>query len=179
MRYATPTLKRLALGMLALFLLLMAAEVMARRGGGRGGSRGGGRSFHGGHVGHTRMGPASGGSFASRPVTRAQTTSRPSTLAPKVDWPRPRPDVPPAVRHERREEVREEIRDDHWDYYHHRRHRIVVGTVYEASDFSSDYCEATVVVDNVNYYQCEGTWYKRAYSGGSVTYVVVDGPGRD
>jgi hypothetical protein len=34
-------------------------------------------------------------------------------------------------------------------------------------------------VADVIYYQCDGVWYRRAYSGGSVTYVVVDGPTRD
>jgi len=174
MRNTRPSLKVVALGTLVLFFLLVAAEVMARRGGG--GRRSG---HHMGQARHTRMGPASGGSFSSRAAPRQSvTTSRARPPAPEIgrDRPRPNPAVPPAVRHERRKEIREEIHEEHWDRYHHRRHRIAVGTVYVASDFSSEYCEATVVVDNVTYYQCENIWYKRAYSGGSVAYVVVDRP---
>ena len=178
MRYSTSTLRVVTLGTMALFFLLVAAEVMARRGGGRGG--GGGHRM--GHASHSRMGPASGGSFSSRATTRPSvTTSRPRPTSPEIrrDRPRTHSTVPPVVRHERREEIREEVHEEHWDHYHHRRHLVVVGTVYASSDFSTGYCEATVVVDNVTYYQCEEVWYKRAYSGGNVTYVVVDGPARN
>jgi hypothetical protein len=92
--------------------------------------------------------------------------------------------VPPEERQERREEIREkrqerreEIRDEYWDDYHYHRHRVAVGTVYTYSDFSPEYCEASVVMSGVTYDQCDGVWYKRAYSGGVVTWVVVDGPG--
>ena len=92
----------------------------------------------------------------------------------------------------RREELRDEIRyreiheeryeeryDDYWDYWDHRRHRVAVGTVYEVSDFDDEYCEATVVVDRVTYYSCDGVWYRQAYSGGTVNYIVVGGPRSD
>jgi hypothetical protein len=32
------------------------------------------------------------------------------------------------------------------------------------------------VVNGVTYYSCGPTWYKRGYSGGSVTYIVVNAP---
>ncbi len=35
---------------------------------------------------------------------------------------------------------------------------------------------ATVVAGGVTYYQCGATWYSQAYSGSSVTYVVVSPP---
>ena len=76
-----------------------------------------------------------------------------------------------------RDEYRhEEIYDDYWDYRHHRRHYVEVGTVYTTWDFDDDDCEATVSAEDVTYYRCDEVWYKRAYSGGTVTYVVVDGP---
>ena len=80
----------------------------------------------------------------------------------------------------RRDEIRdeyrrEEIYDDYWDYYDYD-YRVEVDTVYTTSDFNDYDCEATVIVDGVTYYGCDGVWYKRAYSGGRVVYVVVEGP---
>ena len=34
----------------------------------------------------------------------------------------------------------------------------------------------TVVVGGTTYYQCESTWYIRAYSGGQVAYAIVNPP---
>ena len=83
-------------------------------------------------------------------------------------------------RHEERQERREEIRDERRDHYREQLRREEVGTTYYESDyFDDDYCEASVVVDGITYYGCEGVWYRRAYAGGSVTYVVVDGPGSE
>ena len=76
----------------------------------------------------------------------------------------------------RREAIRREEREEYWDHWEDRRYRRAVGTVYTTSDFYEDDCEATLIVDNVTYYSCDGVWYQRAYSGGTVTYVVVDGP---
>jgi gas vesicle protein len=74
---------------------------------------------------------------------------------------------------EAHEDRREEIRDEHWDHW--RQHEDL-GTVYTEWDFSDEDCEASIVVDGVTYYGCDGVWYRRAYSGGTVTYVVVEGP---
>ncbi len=35
---------------------------------------------------------------------------------------------------------------------------------------------SAIVVDGVTYYHCGPTWYSRAYTGGNVTYVVVNPP---
>jgi len=184
MRHTVITFKIVVVVTMALFSLLLVAEVMARGGGGGGGGRGG-RGHHGGH---SRMGPARGGSFSARPRTSSSTTSRPTkTLRDtRRDPSRPVPDVPPKAvdekrpddlqRHKRRHD---EIKDEHWDRYHDRHDRRVVGTVYRGDDFSTDYCEASVAVSGVTYYQCENTWYKRAYSGGDVRYIVVDAPARN
>jgi hypothetical protein len=181
MRFPRIGLKILVIATLTLFFLVVVAEVMARRGGGRGGGRG--QSM--GRTSYTRVGPASGGSFVSRPTTRYNrppvsrpaVNNRPATARPR---PRPLPVVPPEERQEKREEIREkrqerreEIRDKYWDDWHH---GVAIGTVYTTSDFDAGYCEASVIVEGVTYYQCDGVWYKRAYAGGTVTYVVVDGP---
>lgn len=77
---------------------------------------------------------------------------------------------------EARENAREDIRDERWDHWHDHDN---LGTVYTEYDFSYDDCEASIVRDEVTYYSCDGVWYKRAYSGGTVTYVVVDRPASD
>lgn len=52
-----------------------------------------------------------------------------------------------------------------------------IGTAISASAFHALPCTATtVVVSGVTYYQCGTTWYSQAYSGGDVTYVVVETP---
>lgn len=37
----------------------------------------------------------------------------------------------------------------------------------------------TMLVDGISYSDCDGVWYQPAYSGGDVTYVVVDPPPGD
>ena len=77
---------------------------------------------------------------------------------------------------EERQERREE-RDEQRERWRENRRREEVGTTYYYGDYWGDeYCEASVVVDGITYYQCEGVWYRRAYSGGEVAYVVVEGP---
>ena len=79
---------------------------------------------------------------------------------------------------ERKEDLRrEEIRAEYWDDWDHSRYRVDVGTVYwsDSSDDDDDSCEVFVGTDGVTYYRCGGTRYRRAYSGGSVTYVDVGG----
>ena len=54
---------------------------------------------------------------------------------------------------------------------------VAVGTAITASAFSAQTCTpTTVVVGNVSYYSCGGTWYTRQYQGGNVTYVMVNAP---
>ena len=74
---------------------------------------------------------------------------------------------------DKHEQAREEIRDTHWDHWYDYDDR---DTVYEEYDFNYEDCEASIVRDGITYYSCDGVWYKRAYSGGTVTYVVVDRP---
>jgi hypothetical protein len=45
------------------------------------------------------------------------------------------------------------------------------------SAFHTLNCATTkTVVNGVTYYGCGGTWYNRRYSGGQVTYIVVNPP---
>lgn len=109
----------------------------------------------------------------SRPSTRPQT--RPSQ-------PRPIPEVSQDERADRRAELRERQEDrrkEMRDEYRDRRRYEELGTTYTSDYWDDDYCETEVVVDGVTYFGCDGVWYKRAYSGGSVTYVVVEGPRSD
>ena len=72
-----------------------------------------------------------------------------------------------------RKEYAEMVRDERkWD-----RDRYRVGYVMTASSFRTLSCSSTpIYVNGVSYYQCGSSWYNRAYSGGSVTYVVVNAP---
>jgi hypothetical protein len=52
-----------------------------------------------------------------------------------------------------------------------------IGTTITASAFAALPCTSTTIVaGGVTYYQCGTTWYQPAYSGGGVTYVVVNPP---
>lgn len=99
-------------------------------------------------------------------------------------------------RQENRQQYREGAREDWQDYYddHYHGHwdspwgyaavgaaavtaAYAIGTVVTASTFATLPCTpTTVVVGGVTYYQCGPTWYSQAYSGGDVTYVVVEAP---
>jgi hypothetical protein len=53
----------------------------------------------------------------------------------------------------------------------------VVGTTLTVASWNALTCTRTsVIVDDVTYYSCGGTWYQPAYSGDSVTYIVVNAP---
>ena len=214
MRITRPFKIALTLAALTLFLFTVAAESMARGpGGGRGGGPRGGGPRGGPRMGgmhHHRMGPASGGSFASRPGARShgrsyrqrppmRSTSPRSTVhstsprsALRPDERSPRPLQPTAVPppadeiQEKREKIdrrdaarHQKRRDEHWDNWRYRRYREELGTTYSSDYFDDDDCEVEVVRDGVTYYECDGVWYQRAYSGGTVNYVVVEGPRSD
>ena len=52
-----------------------------------------------------------------------------------------------------------------------------VGTMINAANYSALPCTPTTVVANgITYSQCGSTWYQPTYSGGDVTYVVVNAP---
>ena len=251
---------------LATILLTVSTETMAPPGGGAPGGFGGapgGFGSPGGfghrtgkHTRHNRIGPASGGSFTSRPATRRDGRSAPkratrtSMAAPQSkpgsskrldktqlkrqeikksyadqrakardrhtnerqrirnnharqrqqagdsyanlrrqipevrDEPLRLEDEHPPERtgeahedlREAREDASEKVRNEHWDRWHDHDD---LGTVYTDYVFSDEDCEASIVVDGITYYSCDGAWYKRAYSGGTVTYVLVERPARD
>jgi hypothetical protein len=81
-----------------------------------------------------------------------------------------------------RREFRQDAYDEHHDHYSYNewyedRWKYAVGASLTMAVFSSLTCTTTiVVVSGMTYYNCGPTWYNRAYSGGSVTYVVVGTP---
>jgi len=90
-------------------------------------------------------------------------------------------------RQDDRMDYREDAREDWQDYYDDRywdhwrggsgfAAGVAIGTAISAASFSSLSCSKTVTLAGATYYNCGTSWYKRAYSGGSVTYVVVNPP---
>jgi len=62
-----------------------------------------------------------------------------------------------------------EFYEDRWKY--------ALGASLTAATFRALTCTpTTVIVGGVSYYQCGSSWYNRAYSGGSTTYVVINAP---
>ncbi|MDJ0810842.1 MAG: hypothetical protein QNJ01_12145 [Desulfobacterales bacterium] len=120
-----------------------------------------------------------------RPTTQPPT--RPSQPLPPSEPPSQEQLENRAELREKRDQRREKQREDRREEWRRRRHREALGTTYsydywddDAYDYwDDDYCEAEVVVDGVTYFQCDGVWYRRAYSGGTVDYVVVEGPRAD
>jgi len=75
-------------------------------------------------------------------------------------------------RRENRGNVRDERREWHEDRWRRHRARHITRAA-----FRSLSCRSTViVVGNVTYYSCGGTYYERVYQGGEVVYVVVTAP---
>jgi hypothetical protein len=53
----------------------------------------------------------------------------------------------------------------------------VIGSVITAASWNAMTCtRSSIIVDGVTYYSCGDAWYQPTYSGGSVTYIVVDAP---
>jgi hypothetical protein len=84
---------------------------------------------------------------------------------------------------EDRQDFRQEVYNDHEEWhsdnheYYDDAWRYAVGATLTAATFSALTCASrTVVIDGATFYNCGPTWYNRAYSGGSVTYVVVTAP---
>ncbi|GKT10792.1 hypothetical protein [Desulforhabdus sp. TSK] len=104
------------------------------------------------------------------------------------------------VRSQRQQEVteRQKGRQDYYDdHYHHHDDdwddwggwgyvaagaavvagAYAVGTIINAATYSTLSCTpTTVVVNGITYSQCGTTWYQPTYSGGDVTYIVVNPP---
>lgn len=76
-------------------------------------------------------------------------------------------------RHKRRYEERKDFRDD----VRRDRRRWRVGTSLTAAAFRNLSCRSEVIViGHVTYYRCGGSWYRRVYTAGTVTYIVVEVP---
>jgi hypothetical protein len=81
-------------------------------------------------------------------------------------------------RRDKRQDYRNEYHDDRNEFYDDWRH-YGVGTSITVVTFDSLSCTTTSTsVGGVTYYDCGGVWYNRVYSGGSVSYIVVNGPSR-
>ena len=79
-------------------------------------------------------------------------------------------------RYQDRREYRDDYYDDRREWVEDRQ-RLRVGAYLTASAFGAMSCSPTiVVVGGIQYSQCGGGWYQRAYRGGSVTYIVVNAP---
>jgi len=81
------------------------------------------------------------------------------------------------VRKERKEWYEDNSGWHNYNEWYDDRRRWAIGTAVTASAFRSLSCaSSTVVVNGVTYYNCDNTWYNRAYRGGNVTYIVVNAP---
>jgi len=184
---------------LSIFIMLIFiaidTDARGRGGGGRGGhsmSRGGGHSG-----GFSRSSASSHGSMRGRSASRPSAGRSSSRDRGGRDRPETRPDRPDRGdnisdrqndrqdaardRQNDRQDAARDIHDDREDWYDDRRRRvataIVIGSVISAASWNSMSCARTsVVVDGITYWSCDGAWYQSSYSGGSVTYVVVDAP---
>jgi hypothetical protein len=139
-------------------------------------------------------GPAGGGAFSSRPAPQPQATpsyrthTSPDTINRAKTEGQKSPSVQqPTVSAQGGQSTGQNVRaqqekpgeygkENYWDHWHHRRHRVALGTVYTQDEFREMRCQSPTVVDGVNYYNCGGVWHQRAYSGGTVVYMVVEGP---
>lgn len=88
-----------------------------------------------------------------------------------------------------RQDYRDDVRDDRQDYYDDRYDHwdnwgrgaavvagaAIVGSAITAAQYNDLDC-TTVVVDSISYSQCGDAWYQPSYSGGEVTYIVVEPP---
>jgi hypothetical protein len=75
-------------------------------------------------------------------------------------------------RREFRQDVHKERREYHEDRSRRRRARAITASAFRSLNCARE----TVIVNGVAYYRCGTTWYNQAYSGGSITYVIVTAP---
>ncbi len=174
--------------------------------GGGGINRGGGSMGARTSPNISRRGPASGGTFSGdgnwgsarrggnqRPETRPEVRDRPKTSDRRSDEDRRaradeakdspereerRDEAQKNVdeRRENRQDYRNEYYDDRNEFYDDWR-RYGVGTSITVVTFDSLSCTTTSSsVGGVTYYECGDVWYNRVYTGGSVSYVVVNAP---
>lgn len=80
---------------------------------------------------------------------------------------------------ENRQNYRREYYDDRNEFYKNYGY-YGLGTSITVVSFHSLSCApTTTMVGSTTYYDCSGTWYNRVYSGGKVSYVVVNAPPGD
>jgi hypothetical protein len=80
---------------------------------------------------------------------------------------------------DRQNNRQEHYEDHHYNYgeYYEDRWKYAMGASLTMATFRALSCTTTTVVaGNVTYYGCGGSWYNRAYSGGTTTYIVVNAP---
>ncbi len=189
--------------LLSLLLVIPVLELSARGRGG--GGRGGGRPSmsRSGPASHGSMsrGPSRSSSM-QRGGTRSRQGSRPERVSTRPDRPGDRPDRPgdrPEDRpgqgdrqdfrqdqaqdrqdfrqnaYSERSDFRDEVREHH--EWWHDRYRYGVGVTLTSASYRALTCSSTTIVAaGITYYSCGSTWYQRRYSGGSVTYIVVNAP---
>lgn len=168
-------------GSLFLTVLLVQEATAFGRGGG-GFSRGG--MAAGGSFGHARGG-FGGGGFGSGGLSNRRDNMN-DVRDNRQDFRSDRRDDRRDARDDHHDRVRDR-RVDRRDYVDDRhddrrdwvedRHRFRVGRHLTAAVFRDLSCDpTTVVVDGATYTRCGDGWYQRAYSGGEVTYVVVEAP---
>ena len=82
-----------------------------------------------------------------------------------------------SVSHHKHQKKRYEERKDFRDDVRRDRRRWRIGTTIAAATFRSLSCRSEIIViDGFTFYRCSSGWYRRCYSGGSVTYIVVNTP---
>jgi len=185
-----------------LLVVGVAIGVAAARGRGGGGARGGynrAGPAAGGSFGQGRRTAGTGGGFSARgPAAGGTLGDDYGRNVGDVGGGAQRVDRD-AVAQQRREQFgrlgppdsgdRQNEYENRQDYYdrHEDDHdhpiaaAVVVGAAIGAAATVPEYwtapCEpVTVVVGGTTYYQCDTAWYVRAYSGGDVTYVMVNPP---
>ena len=78
--------------------------------------------------------------------------------------------------HKERHEFREDVHRERHEFYEDR-WKWSVGASLTAATISALTCtRTTTVVGKVTYTQCGTHWYQRQYTGGNVTYIVVNAP---
>jgi len=156
----------------------------------------GNRPGQGPGVGNRPAGPGQGAGIGNRPGDRPGAGDRPGpgdrpNSGDRQDNRDDRRDNWQDNRDDRQEfrqdriQDRQEFRQDAWkeygyhgyDEWYEDQWKYALGATLTIATFQALACQPTVVmVGTVSYYQCASTWYQRTYSGGSVTYIVVNPP---
>ncbi len=174
-------------GLCIFIMLIFIAIDTDARGRGGGGRSLANKSMRGHSGGFSRSSASSHGSMRGKSSSRpsaGRSSSRDRGGQDRASTRADRPDRGDNAkdRQNDRQDAARDIHDDREDWYDDRRQRrvataIVIGTVISAASWNAMTCAQTsIVVDGVTYYSCGDAWYQPTYSGGSVTYVVVNAP---